>query len=56
MSNDRREAVEKLREDRATHERKTGALPDSRKIEQWASEVGRRNDRHDSEGRNPRRR
>ena len=46
-----RAAVEDLRQRRAEHERRTGtALPDSRRIERWATEVGRRNDRRDSEG------
>jgi len=51
MSSDaRREAVKQLQEDRKQHEQKTGtALPDSRKIEQWGADVGRRNDRKDSE-------
>jgi hypothetical protein len=52
--NDRREAVEKIREDRANHDRNTGRLPNSREIARWANEVGRRNDRRDSEGK-PRR-
>lgn len=49
-SDDRREAVKKLAEDRKVHEQKTGkALPDSRQLEKWAADIGRRNDRQDAD-------
>ncbi len=55
-SDDRREAVNQVALDIAKHERETGkALPDSRAIEQRAADIGRRNDRQDSD-KKPRRR
>lgn len=52
---DKPQDVARAREDlirrRAEHDRKSGvAVPDSRKIEQWASETARRVDRKHQDG------
>lgn len=49
-SDDRREAVKQLGEDYKRHLQQTGtALPNSREIEKRVADIGRRNDRQDSD-------
>ena len=50
---ERRRAVEEIRRDKAEHDKRIGvAVPDTRKIEKWSEDVGRRADRQDRERKN----
>lgn len=46
----RREAVEIMKRDYKQHIERNGGQPSSREVERWGNELGRRNDRQDSDG------